>query len=129
MQTAATSWGTEMLRTAVGFNPQTSLLRGLRGTSAYGQAMQAGSELGMEQAKNNAQLHMQGLEQQSQQRQKTASNNAQKQSAALQRKGQNAQIEHKKQMSDLNTRMGYKQLNKRKDISKKQTVLNQLAQE
>lgn len=118
-----------MLRTAVGFNPGRSLLKGLRGTSGYGAAMQSASQLGMDAAKQNAGLQMQGLEAESQKRQKSASNSAQKQMAGMQRAQQSKNIDHKKYMSDMQNRMGYQQLNKRKDMSKKQTVLNQLAQE
>jgi len=120
--------GTEM-RNAVGFNPGQSLLKGLRGTSGYGQAMAAASQMNLEADKANKGHQLKQMESDTQQRQAAARNNAQQQQAAIGRKTQANQINHKKRMSDMNNRMGYQQLNKKKGLEKKQTVLNYLARD
>ena len=117
------------MRNAVGFNPGESLLRGLRGTSGYGEAMAAASQMNMEADKANKGHQLKQMESATQQRQAAARNNAQQQQAAMGRKTQENQINHKKRMSDMNNRMGYRQLNKKKGLEKKQTVLNHLARD
>ena len=118
-----------MTRNAVGFNPGQSLLKGLRGTSGYGQAMAAASQMNLEADKANKGHQLKQMESENQQTQAIAQNNARKQTAAINRQTQGQQMTHQRQMSDFNTRNSYAQLNKRKGLEKKQTVLNHLAKD
>ena len=116
-----------MTTNAIGFRPGASLLRGLKGTSGYGAAMSAASQMDLEADKANKGHQVKQMEAESGQRQAQTRNNAQKQQAAIGRQTQKSQIQHKKNMSDMSTRQGYQQLNKRQGLEKKQAVLSHLA--
>ena len=89
-----------MYRNAIGFNPQTSMLQGLKGTPNYGKAMAASATMNFESDMQNKQSMSKQDTQQKQRDMKQDSQNAQKASNKQQYK--NAQ--QKTQMSQAQTK-------------------------
>lgn len=123
-----------MYGNAVGFNPGGRLLGGLSkkgsaGQAAYGQAMAAAAGLNMDRAKQNQQLGTQQMQQQSE----LAQGNARNRMAALgnqsQERMQGEQLAHRRRLFD--TQMGWQHagLNRQRQLSMQQTLLNNLARD
>ena len=79
-----------MYRNAIGFNPQTSMLRGLKGTPNYGKAMAAAATMNFESDVQNKQSMSKQDTQQKQRDMKQDSQNAQKASNKQQYKKRSA---------------------------------------
>lgn len=123
-----------MYSNAVGFNPGQSVLGGLRTRGAAapfakGQAMAAAAGLNMEAAKQNQQLGMQDMENQSQQRLASARNQAQRAGNESQERIQRGSLANKSAAFDLGTRFDYAGLQKRRDLQWQQALLNNFARE
>jgi len=123
-----------MYGNAVGFNPSGRLLGGLSkkgsaGQAAYGQAMAAAAGLNMDRAKQNQQLGTQQMQQQSE----LAQGNARNQMAALgnqsQERMQGAQLDNRRANFDQQMNWQYAGLNRQRQLSMRQTLLNNLARD
>lgn len=123
-----------MYSNAVGFNPGQSLLGGLRTRGAAapfakGQAMASAAGLNLEAAKQDQQLGMQDMENQSQQRMANARNQAQKAGNETQERIQRGGLANRSAAFDLGTRFDYAGLQKRKQMQWQQALLNNFARE
>lgn len=121
-----------MYGNAVGFNPSGRLLGGLSkkgsaGQAAYGQAMAASAGLNMDRAKQNQQLGVQQMQQQSE----LSQGNARNRMAALgnqsQERMKDMEMDHRRSLFDAQMGWQYAGLNKRRDLDVRQTLLNNLS--
>lgn len=115
-----------MYRNAVGFNPQTSMLKGLRGTPNYGKAMAAAAQQNFQKSHDNAEFMAKQSQQERDLGNKAASTKASAKQGQMQNQQrlQNQQKQVGQQHSSYNSTMtGIK---RGEHVAKQNTILNAL---
>lgn len=123
-----------MYSNAVGFNPSGRLLGGLSkkgsaGQASYGQAMAAAAGLNMDRAKQNQQLGTQQMQQQSELTQGAARNRMAALGNQSQERMQGQQLDNRRNVFDTQMGWQYAGLNRQRQLSMQQTLLNNLARD
>lgn len=123
-----------MYNQAVGFNPKSSLLSGLKGKRntaagqmAYGQAMAGAADMNLARENQNADFGMKQFEADQGLRQAKAQNSAKQQIANTGHRVDKAGLANRKAVFDTNMRFSYDQLRKRQQMNLRQALLNQVA--
>ena len=118
-----------MYGNAVGFNPSSRLLGGLSKKGSSGQAMAAAAGLNMDRAKQNQQLGTQQMQQQSELAQGAARNRMAALGNQSQERMQGEQLNHRRNLFDTQMGWQYAGLNRQRQLSMQQTLLNNLARD
>lgn len=123
-----------MYSQAVGFNPKSSLLSGLKGKRntaagqmAYGQAMAGAADLNLARQNQNADFGMKQFEADQGLRMAKAQNSAKQQLDNSGYRVAKAGLANRKSVFDTNMNFAYDQLRKRQSMDLRQSLLNQVA--
>lgn len=123
-----------MYSQAVGFNPKSSLLSGLKGKRntaagqmAYGQAMAGAADLNLARQNQNADFGMKQFETDQGLRMAKAQNSAKQQLDNSGYRVDKAGLANRKSVFDANMNFAYDQLRKRQSMDLRQSLLNQVA--
>lgn len=119
-----------MYQQAVGFSSK-GLLSGLTSKSPFakGQAMQAAAGLEMDREKQNQDLAVRQMKDDSQARQQQARNSVQAGANASQERMKTADLTHQRNMFDLNMRYDYTDFLKKNQLRVQQALLNGVARD
>jgi 3'-phosphoadenosine 5'-phosphosulfate (PAPS) 3'-phosphatase len=115
-----------MSRNAVGFNPASSMLSGLRGTPSYGKAMSAASELALETQTANAKQSLEDKTQENQRQDKKAGIYAQNANQGMQRQGKHKQHQMKQATDNSQATAGQLAINRKKHWDMKNSAIQGL---
>lgn len=115
-----------MSRNAVGFNPASSMLSGLRGTPSYGKAMSAASEMALESETANSKQSLEEKQQENKRDNERSGIKSQDRNRGMQRQSQ--QKKHQmKQASDMSSsRAGTLATNRKKHWDIKNSAIQGL---
>ena len=115
-----------MSRNAVGFNPATSMLSGLRGTPSYGKAMSAASEMALESETANAKQSLEEKQQENKRDNERSGIKAQDRNRGLQRQGQQKKNQMKQAGDMTQSNASTLRMNRKKHWDIKNSAINGL---
>lgn len=123
-----------MYQQAVGFNPGGRLLSGLSrkgdaGAFGYGQAMSAAANLNLDKEKQNQEMGVQQMQADSQFRQRDAQNKTSRLQSDAQIRTRQGDLQSRKNVFDTSMAFDYAALNKRRQTSLQQALLNNMARD
>jgi hypothetical protein len=123
-----------MYQQAVGSNPSGRLLSGLSrkgdaGAFGYGQAMSAAADLNLDKDKQNQEMGVRQMQEDSQYRQRDAQSKASRLQNDSQIRTRQGDMQSRKNVFDTSMAFDYASLNKRRQTSLQQALLNNMARD
>lgn len=123
-----------MYQQAVGFNPGGRLLSGLNkkgdaGAFGYGQAMSAAADMNLDREKQNQEMGVRQMQEDSQQRQRESQNKTNRLQNDAQLRTRQGDLQSRKSVFNTGMAFDYAALNKRRQTALQQALLNGLAKD